>query len=235
MKTGTKRRSTLLSFPIPNSFNLLATAIQSEFGARPINAEQLAGQVLLGGRPVDGQGFTEHLLGLNRKRPSRAPGMDFDITDQTENLSSDHKPKVLTPVSGKVKFIGEHWGSVRIVDEAGYSHVLLHIQLSERPIGGSTTILKVGDMVKFGDVIGILSNLGTDRDHVHYYVQDPGGVFIDPANLVRNLDGSVVGVQNYDKYLEDLRWMEFQHQRYEPGRQPTLYDNTNPADVGGVA
>jgi hypothetical protein len=169
---------------------------------------------------VRNQGFVGH---LSRREPSKAPGVDLDVTFQTEGLPSESKPEVRTPVSGTVELSGGSWGAVRIRDENGYAHTLLHMDTA-------TNGIEEGTKVERGDTIGILSNTRTTKDHVHYYIQDRSGrLFLNPENVYFDSDGAVRGVFDYDQHRFE-NWMQdnYQQPKYE-------YDNVNPPDVSGIS
>ena len=177
-----------------------------------------SGDVLQGG--VVTNTFVDHVM---RKDPSDTPGIDIDRPSpphpHSENLSPSQKPEVRSPVSGTVIQIkADPWGTVRIIDENGYQHILLHNDLvSPGPLSTSYFDLKLGPISKF-DPIGLLDNKHTRRDHVHYYIIAPNGQIIDPLNTLRHPGtGAVLGVD--DPLMSELQ----DHLRRDP--EPMHYDD----------
>jgi hypothetical protein len=144
----------------------------------------------------------------------------------TENLVGDERPIVRTPVSGQVTLVKpEPWGTVRILDRNGWTHTYIHNQVeSPGPLKRRYFPVAEGGRITKGDQIGYLSNRGTRRDHVHEYLQDPNGRFVDPQNVYRSkIDGAVEGII-------DLEREEFLRQLSSPARTETWDERWGPLD-----
>lgn len=167
---------------------------------------------------------------MDRAPPSNAPGLDIDTNIQfTESPPYLEKLSVRSPVSGKVTFVGGNYGTVRIIDSAGYEHNFLHMHLDPSKVKSPSDFMpvSVGEYVERGQIIGLLGNVHvpTKRDHVHYHLRDQNGKFIDPDNIWRDDAGAVRGIRNQDRHFEDLMRQE---RRYN-------YDNINANRFDNVA
>ena len=98
--------------------------------------------------------------------------VDFNyVGGQAYNLPN--KFPVHCPFAGAVVFTGGSFGTIRIKDDKGFIHGWLH--------NGSIRV-NVGDSVKPGQMISLMSNTGpTHYDvHVHYQIQNPKALSNDP-------------------------------------------------------
>ena len=185
-----------------------------------------ATEILDSGVEVAGQGFHGH---MERRTPSKSPGIDVDVTYDTEHLANGERPTVRSPVSGEVVFRGPgRDGTVRIRDRNGYEHTVLHNRLNfEGPIEGR--MYPLGETVQKGDPIGVVGNQGTARDHVHYSIKHPAGYYVDPKNQNFDKDGTVLGPRDHDAEIWD-RWTQ-----ERPAPEPQKFDRVGGPDPSNIA
>lgn len=158
----------------------------------------------------------------NRSPPSHLPGVDTDVTHHTEGLANGLRPIVRSPVSGRVQppLDGGRYGTVKIRDASGYTHVLLHMRLNyEAPVSGRA--FPLGLTLQIGDPIGFLGNTGTARDHLHQSLVDPHGRIVDPTKYYYGEDGRVTGPKTDNTPM--------------PTGTPIRFDSTRPLNTGRLA
>ena len=102
-------------------------------------------------------------------------GIDFNYIGGQTGINLTH-PKIYSPVSGKVTFVGGNFGTIKIKDSQGYSHELLHTH---------TQKIKVGQIINLGDELGTMGGKGPlgyhqYPQHVHYQIKDTHGEIKNP-------------------------------------------------------
>ncbi len=105
-------------------------------------------------------------------------GVDFNYVGGQAGINLRH-PTVNSPVSGEVVFSGGQYGTVKIRDDQGNSHEILHLQ---------SRSVNVGDRVQAGDSIGTMGGRGPDgandyAQHVHYQIKDANGRLVNPETF----------------------------------------------------
>lgn len=177
-------------------------------------------------------GFQEHLA---RTPSSRTPGVDIDTRlHYTEGPPYLEKLQVLTPVSGRMILTPGSIGTVRIQDRTGHSHTFLHLHLDPSLPGAPFGFLptRANESVDKGGIIGLLGNVGvlSGRDHVHYYIQDASGRYLDPQNLYVDATGAVIGIRDRGMHRENMLL-----QNSWESDDSVFYDDISPPDVTNIA
>lgn len=108
-------------------------------------------------------------------------GTDFNYVGGQNGINLEH-PEVRSPISGVVTYgrdSGGGYGTVKIRDDQGYSHEILHLD---------SRSVSVGDRIDAGDPIGTMGGRGPNgpnqyAQHVHYQLRDPSGTPISPQRF----------------------------------------------------
>jgi putative chitinase len=111
-------------------------------------------------------------------QPDHHGGVDFNYVGGQSGRNLQH-PTVGSPVSGEVVFSGGQYGTVKIRDDYGNMHEILH--LDSRSVQATNPPTRV----EAGDPIGTMGGRGPNgpnqyQQHVHYQMRDPNGQIIDP-------------------------------------------------------
>ncbi|MFZ2752017.1 MAG: peptidoglycan-binding protein [Lysobacteraceae bacterium] len=111
-------------------------------------------------------------------QPSNHGGVDFNYVGGQNGTNLEH-PTVRSPVSGEVVFSGGQYGTVKIRDDQGNMHEILH--MDSRSVQATNPPTRV----EAGDSIGTMGGRGPNgsgqyAQHVHYQMRDPSGNLIDP-------------------------------------------------------
>ena len=121
-------------------------------------------------------------------------GVDFNYVGGQNGANLRH-PTVHSPVSGDVVFSGGQYGTVKIRDDQGNLHEILHLE------SRSVQATDPPQRVEAGDPIGTMGGRGPGgsgqyAQHVHYQVRDPQERLVDPErfwdesqNRTRNASG----------------------------------------------
>lgn len=122
-------------------------------------------------------GNTAHITGHYGEQRDKGPhgGSDFNYVGGQSGINLQH-PTVHSPVDGTVVFVGGQYGTIKIRDEFGNTHELLHTdeQLVERD-----------QVVNAGTAIGTMGGRGPGgatayAQHVHYQLKDANGRLRNP-------------------------------------------------------
>jgi peptidoglycan hydrolase-like protein with peptidoglycan-binding domain len=105
-------------------------------------------------------------------------GVDFNYVGGQSGRNLQH-PVVGSPVSGEVVFSGGQYGTVKIRDDYGNTHEILHLN------SRSVQVTDPPTRVEAGDPIGTMGGRGPNGpnqypQHVHYQLRDPNGRIVDP-------------------------------------------------------
>ncbi len=120
-------------------------------------------------------------FGESRPNGKTHQGIDFNYIGGQTGINLTH-PKIYSPVTGKVTFVGGNFGTIKIKDDQGTSHELLHTH---------TQSVKVGEMIKLGEVIGSMGGKGPlghyqYPQHVHYQIKNTAGEINNPHVYWKN-------------------------------------------------
>ena len=117
------------------------------------------------------------IYGEPREKGRIHRGIDFNYVNGANSINKQ-SPKVYSPVKGVVTYSRRaQYGTIKIEDENGYSHEILHT---------NSQSVKEGDKVDVGQVIGTMGGVGPNsinqyRPHVHYQLRKPNKrVPVDP-------------------------------------------------------
>lgn len=120
-------------------------------------------------------------------------GVDFNYVGGQNGVNMRH-PTVRSPVSGEVVFSGGSYGTVKIRDDQGNLHEVLHLE------SRSVQVTNPPTRVQAGDPIGTMGGRGPNgadqyAQHVHYQVREAGnpGRTVDPVAF---WNGRVVDAPN---------------------------------------
>ncbi|CAF4000419.1 unnamed protein product [Rotaria sp. Silwood1] len=110
-------------------------------------------------------------FGSSNTRPKPHGGVDFNYVGGQTGINL-RNPNVNSPISGVVTFVGGKYGTIKIQDDKGVSHEILHTE--------SQSVRK-GENIIVGQKIGTMGNTGPGiKDHhVHYQIKE-NGVPVDP-------------------------------------------------------
>jgi peptidoglycan hydrolase-like protein with peptidoglycan-binding domain len=111
-------------------------------------------------------------------------GVDFNYVGGQSGANLRH-PTVRSPVSGEVVFSGGSYGTVKIRDDQGNMHEILHMD------SRSVQVTNPPTRVQAGDPIGTMGGRGPGgagdyAQHVHYQMRDPNGRLLDPEAYWNN-------------------------------------------------
>lgn len=111
-------------------------------------------------------------------------GVDFNYVGGQSGANLQH-PTVRSPVSGEVIFSGGQYGTVKIRDDQGNTHEILHMD------SRSVQVTNPPTRVEAGDPIGTMGGRGPNGpnqypQHVHYQVRDPNNNLVDPEAFWNN-------------------------------------------------
>lgn len=111
-------------------------------------------------------------------------GVDFNYVGGQSGANLQH-PTVRSPVSGEVIFSGGQYGTVKIRDDQGNTHEILHLD------SRSVQVTNPPTRVEAGDPIGTMGGRGPNGpnqypQHVHYQVRDPNNNLVDPEAFWNN-------------------------------------------------
>ena len=111
-------------------------------------------------------------------------GVDFNFVGGQNGTNLEH-PTVRSPVSGEVVFSGGQYGTVKIRDDQGNTHEILHMDSRTVQVTNPPT------RVEAGDPIGTMGGRGPNgpdqyAQHVHYQLRDPAGNLTDPQAYWNN-------------------------------------------------
>jgi putative chitinase len=126
-------------------------------------------------------GIYSHITGeFGELRPNGKThkGIDFNYIGGQSGLNLIH-PKVYSPVAGEVTFVGGNFGTIKIKDEQGFSHELLHTHKQH---------VQVGETIKLGEMIGTMGGKGPlgfaqYPQHVHYQIKNSIGEIENPHDF----------------------------------------------------
>lgn len=108
-------------------------------------------------------------------------GIDFNYRGGQNGVNLQH-PTVRSPVSGEVVFSGGQYGTVKIRDDHGNMHEILHLDTR------SVQATHPPQRVEAGTPIGTMGGRGPGggdqyAQHVHYQMRNPQGQLIDPERF----------------------------------------------------
>lgn len=111
-------------------------------------------------------------------------GVDFNYVGGQSGANLQH-PTVRSPVSGEVIFSGGQYGTVKIRDDQGNTHEILHLD------SRSVQVTNPPTRIEAGDPIGTMGGRGPNGpnqypQHVHYQVRDPNNNLVDPEAFWNN-------------------------------------------------
>ena len=162
----------------------------------------------------------------------RTDGWPNDIHHGTDFAVSGGTP-VLSPVDGEViqsqRTTGTYDGgygaageAIKIKDKYGYIHCFFH--LKERKV-------KLGDKVKYGDVIGLVGTTGNSSgNHLHYELRSPEtGTHMSPADYPHKV-GQSIGVSARGKITLNEQTMPKLNYVDTTIKQPKVQQATGAAD-----
>ncbi|WP_429067053.1 M23 family metallopeptidase [Aeromonas bestiarum] len=103
-------------------------------------------------------------------------GVDFNYIGGQTGINMQH-PAAFSPIDGKVSYSGGLFGTVKILDNKGFSHEVLHLLSQD---------VTEGEPVKAGVTqIGRMGGRGPQKEnqyamHIHYQIKDSSGKIVNP-------------------------------------------------------
>lgn len=120
-----------------------------------------------------------HITGHYGERRASGPhgGSDFNYVGGQSGINLEH-PTAHSPVSGTVVFVGGQYGTIKIRDEFGNTHEILHTEAQ---------LVEVDQVVALGTAIGTMGGRGPRgaeqyAQHVHYQLKDEHGRLLNPED-----------------------------------------------------
>lgn len=113
-------------------------------------------------------------------------GVDFNYIGGQTGVNMQH-PAAFSPVDGTISYSGGLFGTVKILDNKGFSHEILHLQSQN---------VKEGESVKAGITpIGRMGGRGPQKEnqyamHIHYQIKDSSGKIVNPQEWWANKDAT---------------------------------------------
>jgi Membrane proteins related to metalloendopeptidases len=123
----------------------------------------------------------------------------IDLVGSDKNIIANVDGKVIQSriVTDKTNLTWQ-WGNyITIQDNNGYQHIYAHLNARH---------VKIGDIVKVGQIIGVEGNTGYSfGSHLHYEVRTSGNVAIDPTPFlgIPNIVGSYTIENKYENESEE--------------------------------
>lgn len=171
--------------------------------------------------PSEAGGVKPHISGSvftsYRDRPrtnNQHAAVDFNYIGG-QAFNTQYRFKAYSPVEGTLEFAGGDYGTIKIRDDEGYSHEILH--LNRIPL----SVLKVGQRVSIGTILGLLGGKGPQGEfqyqiHIHYQLRNPSGTLIDPVAFWDGQEQVYTAPLNPEGFDYDTHSTDEAHYRYEP-------------------
>ncbi|WP_270828730.1 peptidoglycan DD-metalloendopeptidase family protein [Aeromonas sp. QDB20] len=114
-------------------------------------------------------------------------GVDFNYIGGQTGINMQH-PAAFSPIDGKVSYSGGSFGTVKILDNKGFSHEILHLLSQD---------VTEGEPVKAGVTqIGRMGGRGPQKEnqyamHIHYQIKDSSGKIVNPQEWWVNKNAAI--------------------------------------------
>lgn len=114
-------------------------------------------------------------------------GVDFNYIGGQTGINMQH-PAAFSPIDGKVSYSGGSFGTVKILDNKGFSHEILHLLSQD---------VTEGESVKAGVTqIGRMGGRGPQKEnqyamHIHYQIKDSSGKIVNPQEWWVNKNAAI--------------------------------------------